>query len=122
MDLEKHFSESFGVPARVTSHAFHRIQQRLSKSMLDDLHYLIKAGLRGRSIDRLPEHFAFVDTRYNLGLIGHKEPGIIQIGTIIHGKPIDKYHDCEAFPVRIDQEKHMAEIEMLRAYQKQLTS
>lgn len=121
MDVEKHFTEAFGMPARVTGHAFHRITQRLSMSMLDDLRFLIKAGLRNRPIDRLPEHFAFVDTRYNLGLIGHKEPDLIQIGTIIHGKPIDKYHDCEAFPVRIDQEKRMAEVEMLRAYQKRLT-
>jgi hypothetical protein len=119
MDVEKHFSEAFGMPARVTNHAYHRITQRLTMSMLKDLQFLIKAGLRGRTIASLPEHFAFVDTRYNLGLIGHKEPDVINIGTIIHGKPIDKYHDCQPFAVRIDQEKHMAEVEMLRAYQKQ---
>lgn len=120
MDVEKHLSEAFGAKVHITRHAFERMDQRLTLKGLNDLGYLVKAGIRERALDRLPGMFAFVDTRYNIGLVAKKEASMVHIVTVIHGKPIDRYHDTETIGVRIDREKHMEEVEMLRAYQKQL--
>lgn len=118
MDVEKHFTEAFGTKVHITRHAFERINERLTLKGLYDLGYLIKAGVRERSLDRLPTNFAFVDTRYNIGMVLKKEASTVHVVTVIHGKPADRYHDTETIGVRIDREKHMEEVETLRAYQK----
>lgn len=118
MDVEKHLSDAFGMRTHVTRHALERIDQRLTLQRLYDLGYLVKAGIRECPIIRLPESFAFVDTGYNLGLVCNKRDNAIQIVTVIHGKPINRYHDTQTVIARIDRERHMEEVEMLRAYQK----
>lgn len=118
MDVEKHLTDAFGITTRVTRHAFERIDERMTLQRLYDLSYLVKAGLRVCPVASLPEKFAFVDTRYNLGLVAQHDKDSINVMTVIHGKPIDKYRDTFAIAVRIDREKHLEEIDALRAYQK----
>jgi hypothetical protein len=118
MDVEKHLSAAFGMQTRVTRHALERISERLTLQRLYDLGYLIKAGLREYPLDRLPEHFAFVDTRYNIGLVAHRRADTVNVMTVIHGKPLERYRDTFAIGVRIDRERHLEEVNMLRAYQK----
>jgi hypothetical protein len=123
MDLQKFFAKHFGTQFVLTQHCLCRINERLLAAEMENLDLLLTNVLRGKKLENLPLHFAITDPKMYYSLVCHRETNregqeIIHIITFVRGPK--KLEDLELLAGSIKQEKHQKEIDMLRAYQKQL--
>lgn len=123
MDLQKFFEKHFGVNVHLTHHVAQRINQRLTLSEMQNLDLLLTNVLKGTSLSNLPSGFVVTDDKMGYYLVcdktlnGKNEP-IIHVITFIRGTM--KTSEREFIHGSIKKEQHQKEIDMLRAYQKQL--
>lgn len=123
MDLQKFFENHFGKNVHLTNHLAQRISERLMLSEMGNLDLLLKNVLRGVSLNHLPQGFIVSDEKMGYNLVcdktmNSKQEPIIHIITFIRGELKDS--EREFMRGSIKKEKHQAEIDMLRAYKKQL--
>lgn len=123
MDLNKFFANHFGSNVHLTQHVAQRISERLTLNEMNNLELLLKNVLRGLSLGNLPSGFIVSDEKMGYHLICDKTVNanhevIIHIITFIRGDL--KTSEREFLRGSIKKEQHQAEIDMLRAYKKQL--
>lgn len=122
MDLEKYFTESFGVKCLMTQHSLERINERFMYAELPKLRLIVQAAMRQQPFQtwKAEEYVALVDPRFNFSMVcvGYPQDNIVKIITFIRGKTPEKYKECRTISVSLMKEKSDQEVAELNAIRK----